>query len=199
MPTINTGMTEQQLENELTQVRLLSALTYPALRRVVEQGRLIQVPEGRVIVGPGFGSTGLFVIMDGTVAVSLPFGPGLAYLAKGEIFGEMALLEGTERTAYCRAYSDCLLFEIPYGSFHADLAANPVVHQAVDQLYARRREMNQAILSGGPPPDLTPPEKPEPAASPAEADSDQPPAAATSGPAPAKPEAPKPPPVYVTA
>mgnify|MGYP001189161484 CR=1 FL=1 len=190
-------MTEQQLENELAQVRLLSALTYPALRRVVEQGRLIQVPEGRVIIGPGFGSTGFFVVMEGTVAVSLPFGPGLAYLDKGEIFGEMALLEGTERTAYCRAYSDCLLFEIPFGSFHADLAANPVVRQAVDQMYARRRDMNQAILSGGPPPELTPPEKLEPAPAEAAADTGQP-TTATSNRA-AKPEAPKPPPVYVTA
>lgn len=155
-------MTEQQLENELSQVRLLRALTYPALRRVVQQGRLIQARERQIIVGPGFGSTGLFVILEGSVAVSMPFGPILAYLGRHDVLGEIALLEGIERTAYCRAYTDCLLFEAPFDSFHADLLANPLIRTALEELSASRLAAQTAIRDGGPPPELTPPETPGP-------------------------------------
>ncbi|MBV8086362.1 MAG: cyclic nucleotide-binding domain-containing protein [Chloroflexi bacterium] len=156
-------MTEQQLMNELTQVRLLSALTYPALRRVVQNGRLIEARQGQVVLGPGFGTTGFFVVLEGSVAVSLPFEPVLAYLERGEVFGETAPLEGVERTAYCRAYSDCLLFEIPFDSFHADLVASDVTRKGLDDLSARRTAERSAIREGAGPPDLTPPEPPQPA------------------------------------
>ncbi|HEU0166886.1 MAG TPA: cyclic nucleotide-binding domain-containing protein [Chloroflexota bacterium] len=154
-------MTEQQLMNELTQTRLLSALTYPALRRVVQSGRLIQARQGQVVLGPGFGTTGFFVVLEGSVAVSLPFGPVLAYLEQGEAFGETALLEGVERTAYCRAYSDCLLFEVPFDSFHADLVASDVTRKGLDELSASRSYERKAIREGAEPPNLTPPDPPQ--------------------------------------
>jgi CRP-like cAMP-binding protein len=145
-------MTEQQLMNELTQVRLLSGLTYPALRRVAQSGRLVQARQGQVVLGPGFGTTGFFVVLEGSVVVSLPFGPVLSYLEKGEVFGETALLESVERTAYCRAQTDCLLFEMPFDSFHANVVASDVTRTGLEELSATRTAERKAAREDAEPP-----------------------------------------------
>jgi len=190
-------MTEQELENELTRITLFSVLTYPALRRIVRNGRLLQAREGQFVLGPGFGGTGFFVILEGFIAITMNDGPLVSYLTRGDVFGETALLEGVERTAICRAYSDCLLFEVPFGSFHADLAVNPAWRTAVDQISRRRQSINLAIRKGAPPPDLTPPDKPVApeveATAAQDADGNEPEAM------PASDEKPQPPAVYATA
>ncbi len=191
-------MTDQQLQDELTQVRMLSALTYPALRRLTREGRLVKAREDQVIIGPGVGSTGFFVVIEGSVAVHLPHGPILAYLGPRQVFGEIALLEGRERTAFCRAYTECLLFEIPFGAFHSDLVANDVIRTGMEQTSRRRYSEQEAIRHGAPPPDLTPPAREELLDDEPEEllDDEEPPAEA--GPARA-PEPPRPPAIYATA
>jgi hypothetical protein len=95
------------------------------------------------------------------VVVVMPWGPTLAYLGPGQVFGEMSLLESIERTAFCKAYTDCLIFEIPKQVFHADLMGNPVVRQGLQEMAYNRGEVQEGIRRGGPPPELVPPEKPE--------------------------------------
>lgn len=196
-------MTGQELERELTQVKVLKGLTYPALRRLAQQGRLIQAREGQIIIGPGYGSTGAFVVLDGSIAVQMPGGPVIAYLGQYEMLGEIALMEGMERTAYCRAYTDALLFEIPFGSFYADLAVNDVVREGLQDLTGHRLAVQQEVREGVIP-EVEVPEKPQPepaleevAASSVDA------AGAESAPKPgreAKPSGPpKPPAIYATA
>jgi CRP-like cAMP-binding protein len=197
-------VTGQQLERELTQVKVLKGLTYPALRRLVDQGRLIQAHEGQIVIGPGFGSTGVFVVLEGSVAVQMPGGPVISYLGRYDILGEIALMEGVERTAYCRAYTDTLLFEIPFASFHADLAVNDVVRESLEDLTGHRLGMQQDIREGMIP-EVEAPDKPEAeleteAAAESTGTVDTPASSASDGPTPAKPSGPpKPPAIYATA
>ncbi|HLY66098.1 MAG TPA: Crp/Fnr family transcriptional regulator [Chloroflexota bacterium] len=189
-------MTSLELQTKLAQIQNLRGLTYPVLRRLVQQGRLMKVREGEIIVGPRFGTKGAFVILEGAVSVVLPFGPVVSYLEANKMFGEIALLDGVERTAYCKAYTDCLLFEVPFGSFHADLATNPVVRAGMEELAVNRLNTNEAVREGMYRPDLEPPEKTElevvePAADAGGVELDDAPEP--------KPEAPKPPAVYATA
>jgi len=151
-------MNSQEIQNRLGEVQVLRGLTYPVLRRIVQQGRLLEVKAGEIIVGPRFGTKGAFVILEGSVSVVLPFGPVVSYLEKGKLFGEIALLDGVERSAYCKAYSDCLLFEIPFGTFHADLATNSVARSSMEELAVNRLNTNQAIRDGSFLPDPVPPE-----------------------------------------
>jgi CRP-like cAMP-binding protein len=151
-------LTVAELENRLQQVQVLRPLTYPALRRLVQNGRLIKVAAGEIIIGPRFGTKGAWIILEGSVAVVLPFGPVVSYLEPPKLFGEIALLDGVERSAYCKAYTDCLLFEVPFDTFHADLATNPVVLAGMEELAVNRLNTNQAIIDGQFQPDLTPPE-----------------------------------------
>lgn len=150
-------MTVRELENRLQEVPILRPLTYPALRRLVQNGRFIKVAAGEIIIGPRFGTKGAWVLLEGSVSVVLPFGPTVAYLERGKMFGEIALLDGVERSAYCKAYTDCLLFEIPFEIFHADLVTNPIVLSGMEEMAVNRLNTNQAIIDGAFKPDLEPP------------------------------------------
>ncbi|HLG71372.1 MAG TPA: cyclic nucleotide-binding domain-containing protein, partial [Chloroflexota bacterium] len=116
-------MTIHELEYRLCKTRRLAALTYPAVRRIARNGRLLNVKEGQIIIGPEMGSTSAYVVLEGTVTVVMPWGPVLERLGPGELFGETSLVERVERTQYFKAETDCVLFEIPFQTFHSDLLA----------------------------------------------------------------------------
>ena len=58
---------------------------------------------GEIIVRQGDSADSLFVVKSGVVEVSNPAdGPPLAYLSRGDCFGELALLTSSERTTDIR-------------------------------------------------------------------------------------------------
>ncbi|MDE3074392.1 MAG: cyclic nucleotide-binding domain-containing protein [Chloroflexota bacterium] len=140
-------MTAEQLQSELAQVQVLRHLTYPALRRIVQTGRLVEAKNGQLVIGPGFGSRGFFVVLSGSVSVQMPNGVILGYLGPKQYFGEIALLEGVDRTAACRANADSVLFEIPPQTFHADLASNPMVKAGMLATVKLRRMVQEKVKS----------------------------------------------------
>lgn len=193
------GMTVRELENRLQQVPNLRPLTYPVLRRLVQNGRFLKVAAGELICGPRFGTKGAWVLLEGSVSVVLPFGPTVAYLEPGKLFGEIALLDGVERSAYCKAYTDCLLFEIPFQVFHTDLVTNPAVLAGMEEMAVNRLNTNQAIIDGSFKPDLEPPEPEQVPVEVENGEEDLELAAEPDGALVPADEAPKPPAVYATA
>lgn len=141
-------MTIHELEYRLSTTRRLAALTYPAVRRIAHQGRLLQVAEGQIIIGPEMGSTSAYVVLEGAVTSVMPWGPVLEHLGPGDLFGETALVERVERISYYKAESDCLLFEIPFQTFHADLLANPTIRAGLEELALARETVQRAIRQG---------------------------------------------------
>jgi CRP/FNR family cyclic AMP-dependent transcriptional regulator len=71
------------------------------------------VKAGTVIYTKGDPGNSLFVVITGTVRISVPSVEGketvFAQLAAGEIFGEIALLDGRPRSADEAAITDCEL------------------------------------------------------------------------------------------
>ena len=96
----------------------------------------------------------LFVIVEGKVRISREVSglgeEALAVLGAGEVFGEMALLDESSRSADARAHERCRLLVIPKDDFddllflHKDLAFE-VLWSCVRTLSARLRETNDKL------------------------------------------------------
>src|SRR2546421_1324262 len=94
----------------------------------------------------------LYLILDGKVRISREVaGMGeeaLAVLGPGQVFGEMALLDESPRSADARAHASCRLLVITKDAFddllflHKDLAYE-VLWACVRMLSGRLREMNE--------------------------------------------------------
>ena len=88
---------------------------------LLTRARFEQYPAGHLIFAQGSPGRSMMAVLSGSIRISTTSPHGrevvLAILSAGEIFGEMALLDGGERTADATAMSDCELLVIDQRDF----------------------------------------------------------------------------------
>ncbi len=113
----------------LEQHSLLRDLEPEARKRIVGYAKSRSYKAGETIFLKGSPGTGMMTVVRGTVRVSAPSRQGkeivLNVMSEGEVFGEIALLDGGERTADCTAISDCELLVLERRDVMAFLESNP--------------------------------------------------------------------------
>jgi CRP/FNR family transcriptional regulator, cyclic AMP receptor protein len=127
---------------------VFGALERGQLDRLVSYAKTRRVPNGTTIFVKGDPGTALFAICVGTVKVSVTSVDGreamLSLLQSGEIFGEMALLDGRPRAADVVATSDCELMVIERRDFLAFVNSDPAIAMKfVELLCDRLRRANE--------------------------------------------------------
>jgi CRP/FNR family transcriptional regulator, cyclic AMP receptor protein len=89
---------------------LFGQLPQAALEHLSSYMKRWSLPRGAVIFTKGDPGTGLMGVLAGTVKISVPSAEGhdivLNTIHEGEIFGEIALLDGCPRTADASAMTD---------------------------------------------------------------------------------------------
>ncbi|HWB48483.1 MAG TPA: Crp/Fnr family transcriptional regulator [Stellaceae bacterium] len=83
--------------------------------------RVERYPAGRAIFAKGSPGRSMMAILKGSVRISTPSPAGpdivLTILQSGEVFGEIALIDGADRTADATAVSDCELLVLDQRDF----------------------------------------------------------------------------------
>lgn len=108
-------------------------------------------PAKSTIIYAGDSSDSLYYIIDGSVTVLIEDDDGkemiVAYLNKGDFFGEMGLFENQDsRSAWVRAKTECEVGEISYTKFHELSEQNPEFLLAVGTQMAKRlRETTRKV------------------------------------------------------
>jgi CRP-like cAMP-binding protein len=106
------------------------------------------VPRATSIFAKGDPGSSLFAICRGTVKISAPSVDGhdavFNVLGKGDIFGEIALLDGRPRTADAIAVTDCELFIIERRDFLPLVREEPdIALKLIEILCARLRQTTE--------------------------------------------------------
>lgn len=105
---------------------------------------------GRVLCAEGEPGQEFFVIVDGTVAVSIGGHPIVA-LGQGRFFGEMALLDGGPRIATVKATSPLDLLVLNRSEFETLLVTAPsVARRMLAALGTRLRAADKVMVSALP-------------------------------------------------
>ncbi|MEE8059138.1 MAG: cAMP-activated global transcriptional regulator CRP [Pseudomonadales bacterium] len=108
-------------------------------------------PAKSTIIYAGDTSDSLYYIIEGSVTIVIEDDDGkemiVAYLNKGDFFGEMGLFDDQEsRSAWVRAKSECEVGEISYSQFHDISVKNPEILYAIGTQMAKRlRETTQKV------------------------------------------------------
>jgi CRP-like cAMP-binding protein len=141
-------------EDQLAKVSFFDGLTREALALIAQVTTEETHATGTRIFQYGEPGDKLFIILDGKVRISREVaGMGeeaLAVLGAGEVFGEMALLDESPRSADARAHERCRLLVIAKEKFddllflHKDLAYE-VLWSCVRMLSTRLRETNEKL------------------------------------------------------
>ncbi|MDR3171252.1 MAG: Crp/Fnr family transcriptional regulator [Treponema sp.] len=98
-------------------------------------------PKEHILFAEGEPGDELFIIQSGSVKITKIVDDAeviLAVLKKGDIFGEMALLESKPRSASAIAYEDCTVTTVKKANFEGFTAMHPEIIARLTQLLAER-------------------------------------------------------------
>ncbi|GAB3072189.1 hypothetical protein GCM10027053_41500 [Intrasporangium mesophilum] len=86
------------LKESLCAVELFCELPDDLVDEMIARGSTVEVGPGVEMVTQGDNSTGMYLIIGGSAAVSVD-GHQVGQLARGDYFGEMSLIDGATRSA----------------------------------------------------------------------------------------------------
>jgi CRP-like cAMP-binding protein len=118
-------------------VPIFAKLEPRSLEAVATLARVVAVPAETVLLRKGEPAESFYVIVDGTVRVER-LGRFVRSMSAGGFLGEVALVEGTERTATATCVTDCELLEFGSFEFGRVMATFPDVRARVEAAVARR-------------------------------------------------------------
>ena len=137
---------------------IFSKLGFDETTKLAEIMHIERHPKGRLVIEQDGLGQALYIVRSGTAVVKRRDSHGqrdtLGVLGPGEVFGEMALLDDSVRSADARVHERCRLLAIHRDAFedllfvHKDLAYE-VLWNIVRMLTKRLRETNEkfAMLS----------------------------------------------------
>ena len=123
----------------------------PAINRFLSYCRVRTVPSKTVMIHAGDLLDVLYYIVDGSVEVMIEDEDGnemvLAYLNKGQFFGEMGLFyEQPTRSAWVRTRTECEIAEMTYPRFRQIASESPgLVFELATQLATRLDRTNRKL------------------------------------------------------
>ena len=129
---------------------LFSHLGAGALQQLANRMTRKTVRRGAVIFAKDDPGVGLIGVIRGSVKISVVAADGreavLNIMNAGEVFGEMALLDGRPRSADATAMTDCELFSIDRSAFVSIVRADPdVALKIIEVLCARVRLSSERV------------------------------------------------------
>lgn len=129
---------------------LFEGLDNKALQRLAATTQSVELQRGDVVFSEGAAAEHLYVMEDGIVAIVSRSEDGresvFALMERGDLFGEMGLLDGLGRSAEARALEPSQLISIPYEVVRREFDAQPMLLWGVVGLLAGRlRTMDEAL------------------------------------------------------
>lgn len=129
-------------EDVLAQVPLFSGLTKHELQLIAGACKEREYPTGAALLRQGETGVGLFVILSGSVRVTQRRDDGsereLATLGRGDVLGEMALLDDLPRSATATALEPTRALVLPVWDFRAALREAPEIGIKLLAVLSRR-------------------------------------------------------------
>ena len=134
----------------LSETILFAGLGDDALATVVEAGQALALRRGGVLVREGDDPDELFVVVSGRIAIANKSIDGresmVALMEEGDLFGEMGLFAGRDRSAEARALESAVGTAVPCGPVRSLYQDDPtLLWRVVAMLTGRLRTMDAAL------------------------------------------------------
>jgi CRP/FNR family transcriptional regulator, cyclic AMP receptor protein len=133
--------------DSLREVPLFADLSRRDLKRVADSMKERSFAHGHEVVAEGKSGVGFFVILEGSARVSQR-GEERGLLTVGDYFGEMALIDGDDRTASVHAEGDLRCATMTTWSFRPFVKDHPDISWALLTALVKRVREAQARTAG---------------------------------------------------
>jgi CRP/FNR family transcriptional regulator, cyclic AMP receptor protein len=133
--TIAAMVETRSMTDALAAVPLFGGLDADGLANLLRGMRVRRFRRGETVFHVGDPGDALFIVMSGTIKITLPADTGdeaiLATLRPGDFFGELALLDGAPRSATAVAIEPTETTILPRDRFRELIANEPVMRDTV--------------------------------------------------------------------
>lgn len=146
-PAAARAVTRISIERQLLQI-FGSGLTPADIAELVEAAEVKNVRAGEVLMSEGDDGKDLFIIRRGSMIVEKAIGGKpvfLSYVPAGAYVGEMAVIDGSKRSATVKAAIRSEVIRLPGEAFLAVLERKPALRQKALADMDKRREVNAFI------------------------------------------------------
>ncbi len=136
---------KRALENHLRGVPMFADLSSDFIEHLKESVELLRFAPGQVIARQGDAADSFYLVRIGFVKISENYPGGelvLAYLSRGDYFGEIGLLGGGVRTAACTALDHVEVVRVSGGDFRQMIERFPSVRRGLEAVAEERRSAN---------------------------------------------------------
>jgi CRP-like cAMP-binding protein/Fe-S-cluster-containing hydrogenase component 2 len=143
---IDQNYRRRALENHLRGVPMFANLSPDFIEHLKESVELQRFAPGQIIARQGDAAESFYLVRIGFVKISETYPGGelvLAYLSRGDYFGEIGLLGGGVRTATCTALDHVEVVRISGDDFRDMVERFPSVRQGLEAVAAERSAQNQ--------------------------------------------------------
>lgn len=130
--------------DRIEHIEMLHSLSPSEMQAIIPLLKPLRVEPDTILCQEGAPGSSMFLIVEGEADI-LKGNQLMAQLGAGEMFGEMALLTGEERSATVIARTPMELYELEKNDFDAMLSHAPQMASGLSRILARRlRETTQA-------------------------------------------------------
>ena len=141
-----------ELTNALRQVPLFESLEDSQIDYLVKVGKRLTLSSGERLFRKGDPGSCMYMIISGRIQIYMESSDGqlamLRVLDSGQFFGEMALLDGEERSASALTLTPCLLFTLDRAAFLNLIATYPeLLTRLLSVLTERLRRTDERYLA----------------------------------------------------
>jgi CRP-like cAMP-binding protein len=136
---------KRALENHLRGVPMFADLSADFIEHLKESVELVRFAPGQVIAQQGDAADSFYLVRIGFVKISENYPGGelvLAYLSRGDYFGEIGLLGGGVRTATCTALDHVEVVRVSGDDFRQMVERFPTVRRGLEAVAEERRSAN---------------------------------------------------------
>src|SRR5271165_1042480 len=140
---------KRALESHLRGVPMFAQLSPDFIEHLKQRVELVRYAPGQVIAMQGEAADSFYLVRIGFVKISEEYPGGelvLAYLSRGDYFGEIGLLGGGVRTATCTALDHVEVVRICGDDFRQMVERFPAVRGGLEAVAAERRAANAQRL-----------------------------------------------------
>ena len=146
---IDQNYRRRALENHLRGVPMFADLSPDFIEHLRESVELLRFAPGQAISRQGDPADSFYLVRIGFVKISENYPGGelvLAYVSRGDYFGEIGLLGGGVRTATCTALDHVEVVKISGEDFRQMIDRFPNVRRGLEAVAEERRSANQQRL-----------------------------------------------------
>ncbi len=137
----------RMLQNTMATSPLFRPFDWEHRKQLIERFKQRELAAGEVVLRQGDTSDGLFVLLQGRLAVDQD-GTRLAELHESDVFGEMSLLARGPASATVSAVGSAKVLRLPRAEFVELISTHPQALEAISELAEQRQQTNDAVRSG---------------------------------------------------